>query len=91
MSHARVAFSTIAISSRRAPIRRGDGVVGVLAAVRALGRRLVAADRRLAAQVLDHGVEHGLGRERGAGVVEVGDVLDAGRVGARAGDVDRHG
>ena len=65
-----------------------DRVVAVLDAVLALGLRLVAADRRLAAQVLDHRLEHRLGRERGAGVVEVGDLLDAGRVGAGAGDVD---
>ena len=50
-----------------------DGVVGVLDAVVALRRRLVAADLGLAPQVLDHRVEHGRGRQRGAGVVEVGD------------------
>ena len=90
MSHARVAFSTIAISSRCAPISGGDRVVAVLDAVAPLRRRLVAADLRLAPQVLDDRVEHARGRERGAGVVEVGDVLDARRLGARACDVQRH-
>jgi hypothetical protein len=40
--------------------------------------------------VLDHRVEHARGRERRAGVVEVRDVLDARRLGARAGDVQCH-
>ena len=68
-----------------------DRVVGVLGAVLALGGRLVAADLRLAAQVLDDGVEHRRGRQRGAGVVEVGDGLGARRVRAGPGDVDAHG
>ena len=53
-----------------------------------LGGRLVAADLRLAPQVLDHRVEHRRGRERGAGVVEVRDVLDPRRLRARACDVE---
>ena len=73
MSHARVAFSTTAISSRPRADQPRDRVVGVLDAVRALGGRLVAADLRLQPQVLDHRVEHRRGRQRGAGVVEVGD------------------
>ena len=68
-----------------------DRVVGVLDAVRAVGRRLVAADLRLAPQVLDHRVEHRRGRERRAGVVEVGDRLGARRVRAGPCDVDAHG
>ena len=70
--------------------QRGDRVVAVLDAVAPLRRRLVAADLRLAPQVLDDRVEHARGRQRGAGVVEVGDVLDARRLGARACDVERH-
>ena len=55
--------------------------------VLALGLRLVAADRRLAPHVLEHRHEHRLWGERGAGVVEVRDVLDARRLGACACDV----
>jgi hypothetical protein len=67
-----------------------DRVVAVLDALLPLGRGLVAADFRLAPQVLDHRVEHARRRERGAGVVEVRHVGDARRLGPCAVDVD-HG
>ena len=56
--------------------------------VLALRRRLVAADLGLALQVADDGVDDLPGRQRGAGVVEVHDVLDTRRVGADALEVD---
>ena len=55
-----------------------------------LGLRLVRADLRLAAQVRDHGVGDHLRPQRSPGVVQVGDMVDAGRVTAGAVEIDRH-
>jgi hypothetical protein len=52
------------------------------------GGGLVAADRGLAPEVRDHGVEDRLRHEPGAGVVEVRHVGAARRVGACPGEVD---
>ena len=92
MSQARVAFSTTAISSRSRADQPRDRVVGVLDAVRAVGGRLVAAD--LAPRARRWSItasSTGRGRQRRAGVVEVGDRLGARRVRAGPGDVDAHG
>jgi hypothetical protein len=76
------------LATRADELRRG--VVEALDRVLVAGMRLVAADSTFQLEVADHGVEHRLRRQRRAGVVEVQDVVDAGRLGAGALDVDRH-
>jgi hypothetical protein len=66
-----------------------DRVVRVLPVVLSLGGRLVAADLGLAPQVSDDGVRDLPRRQRRAGVVQMDDMLDTGRVGADCGDVDQ--
>ena len=55
-----------------------------------LGLRLVRTDLRLTPQVRDDGVRHDLRAQRTTGVVQVGDMVDAGRVTAGAVEIDRH-
>ncbi|GEL99014.1 hypothetical protein CTE05_25610 [Cellulomonas terrae] len=55
-----------------------------------LGLRLVRPDLRLAPQVRDDRVRHDARPQGAAGVVQVGDMLDAGRVTAGAFEIDRH-
>ena len=66
----------------------GEGRVRALQGVGRLGGRLVAARARFELEVADHGVEHGLGEQRSAGVVEVEHLVTPGREGARPLDVD---
>lgn len=72
-----------------APDQPGDRPVGVLHTVVGLGRCFVAADRRLALQVVDDSGGHAGGWERGAGVVEVSDVPGARRLTAGSLHVER--
>jgi hypothetical protein len=69
----------------------GDRLVGALDALAPLLRRLVRADGRLAPQVVDRGLEHGLRRQRGPGVVQVRHPLAPRRLGSGAGHVDAPG
>ena len=75
-------------SRRPAADQPGDRGVGVLDLVGRGRRRLVAADLRLAAQVGDDGVGDLGGRQRGTGVVEVGDPGGARGVPARPLDIE---
>ena len=90
MSQARLAESSSAIWSGAGADQLGQRVVGALQRRRRLGRRLVAAGAGLALEVPDHGVEHRLGEQRCAGVVEVQHLLAPGREGPRPVDVDAH-
>ena len=78
--------------SRRAPapISSASASYGALQRRGGLGGGLVAAGARLALEVADHRVEHRLGEQRGAGVVEVQHLLAPGREGPRPVDVDGH-
>ena len=55
-----------------------------------LGLRLVRTDLRLTPQVRDDGVRHDARAQGTTGVVQVGDMVDAGRVTAGAVEIDRH-
>ena len=89
MSHARVAFSTSAISSALRAEERRDRVVDRGRPLRDRVAGGVPADARFELEVLDDGVDDDARRQRRAGVVEVDDVAAARRVGAGALDVDR--
>ena len=69
---------------------RRDRVVHGLDPLGRLRLGLVRADLRLAPQVRDDRVGDHLRTQRAAGVVQVGDVLDAGGVSADAVQIDRH-
>ena len=71
MSHARVEESIERDLRRLGADELGEGGVGALDLRRGLLGRLVAAGRRLELEVADDGVEHRLGEQRRAGVVEV--------------------
>jgi hypothetical protein len=70
--------------------QRGDGVVEIGNATLRFGGRLIAADRGLALEVARHRVEDRARRQGGAGVVEVQDVVHAGRVRSEQRHVERH-
>jgi hypothetical protein len=74
--------------ARRAADQPGDRRVRVVHAGRRRLGRLVSADPLLQAEVADHRVGDGGGREGGARVVEVHHVFAAGRLPAGPGNVD---
>ena len=78
MSHARLAESSSAIWSGAGADQLGQrGVRCARSAGGRLGGGLVAAGARLELEVPDHRVEHRLGEQRRAGVVEVQHLLAA--------------
>ena len=88
--HATVALCTSAISSGWAPISRATEPYTVGDPRLGLRLRLVRTDLRLPPQVRDDRVRHDARAQRAAGVVQVGDMVDAGRVTAGAVEIDRH-
>ena len=87
---ATVALCTSAISSGCAPISRATEPYTLGHPRLGLGLRLVRTDLRLTPQVRDDGVRHHARPQRTTGVVQVGDMVDAGRVTAGAVEIDRH-